>query len=55
MEDQQVYNAEYVKHRMAGDDPMNARLRLIEQGASVEESLAAQEAFSESDDVEFED
>jgi len=49
---QELYNAEYVSHRENGDDPMNARLRLMEQGASLQMSIVAQLAAGETDDSE---
>jgi len=49
---QELYNAQYLKYREAGDDPMNARLRLMEDGASLEAANAAQVAAGETDDSE---
>jgi len=55
MTTQELYNAQYLKHREAGDDPMNARLRLIEEGASLEMANAAQAAAGETDDSDEDD
>ena len=53
--DQDLYDAEYARCRAAGDDPMNARLRLLEHGASDDMALAAQRAAGETDDSDEED
>jgi hypothetical protein len=47
---QALYNAEYIRHRKLGDDPMNARLRLMEQGATREEAEQAQYQADEGGD-----
>lgn len=46
-----LYLERYYVHRERGDDPMNARLRLLEEGATEEESLAVQDAAGENDDA----
>lgn len=40
--DLDIYRAEYRHHLEAGDDPMNARLRIMEQGATPEEADAVE-------------
>jgi len=52
MTNQDLFNAEYLRHREAGDDPVMARLRLMEQGASPETARAAQAEAGETDDTD---
>jgi len=50
MSDLDIYRAQYLYFLETGDDEMNARLRIIELGASLEEADAIQALESDVDD-----
>lgn len=42
-----LYRDEFLRHMDAGDDPENARLRIIEQGCPIELAAAIEKELSE--------
>lgn len=50
IDDAELYLEEYYKHRNAGDDPMNAELRIVEQGCPSELARQIREAAGEGDE-----